>query len=100
MSFDFIRLNGGRYRLRRDRDGAGDSGMMLNAICAETGKRVGENGEIAVGCAVQCGTPFGRTMSDQDWWLTMPITEIIERSDEDKCIKFRTQNSTYTLTAF
>lgn len=92
-------------RLRRERDGAGDSGAMIQLF------RLGPDGEIeskipksieevTVGWAVRVGSITARSYSYQDYWTTTPITEIIEQSvtdDGDDYIKFRTGNSVYTL---
>ena len=93
-----ITLAGSTYHLSRERDGAGDSGPMLNAI-NPSGERVGENGELHLGCSVQCGSFYARTMQWQDWWLTTPITEFLEISEDKTKVKFKTGNSIYTVIA-
>ena len=95
-----IKLNGGRYSLKRERDGRGDSGPMFRSIDPSTGKKKGEEGEIHMGCAIQCGTFFARSYSAQDWWLTTPVTEILEISDDGNTVKFKTGNSIYIARAF
>jgi hypothetical protein len=93
-----IRLSGGgRYSLSRTRDGAGDSGMMLESIDPTTAKRHGENGEVTVGCCLRCGSMYARTMQDQDWWLTTPVTAILEKADDNSWVKVRTRSSDYLV---
>lgn len=51
--------------------------------------------EPIVGCALLVGSVTARSYSDRDYWLTTPITEIIEETNEH--ILFKTENSTYKL---
>jgi len=96
-----IRLSGGgRYSLTRVRDGAGDSGGMLRSINPATAKQHGENGEVTVGCRLRCGSVYARTMQDQDWWLTTPVTAILEKADDNSWVKVRTLNSDYLVKSF
>lgn len=84
--------------LRRIGDDAGDSGSVSQAI------RWNEDGtfkEVAgdrpiVGCSMLVGSATARTYSDQDYWLTTPVTEILE--DEGDRVLFKTGNSTYEWT--
>ena len=89
-----------KYALVRERDGAGDSGPMSEAAWLdEDGKvQVEENARPRVGVAMKVGTYFARTMSSQDWWMTTPITEILE--DEGNRVRFRTGNSVYVWKCF
>lgn len=48
-----------------------------------------------VGCSLLVGSVTARSYSDQDYWLTTIVTEILEES-KIGC-KFKTQNSTYEL---
>lgn len=48
-----------------------------------------------VGCSLLVGSVTARSYSDQDYWLTTLVTEIIEETSEH--IKFKTQNSEYIL---
>jgi len=89
-----VKLNGKRYSLRRESDGRGDSGMMLNAICPKEFKAV-DKGVIKVGYAVQCGSPFARTMDNQDWWCTTPVSKILSVNDDKTEVRFKTGNSIY-----
>lgn len=98
-----IELEGGRFSLVRDRDGAGDSGPLLIPFDWDQRKEVGKNGTIQIGYGVKCGSIYARTFGS-DWWLTTPVTEIIERgkneNGEGEYVKFRTGNSTYTVRSF
>ena len=100
-----IKLKPGKYSLSREGDGAGDSGPRLMSLTDPDKKdfhydeliRVGENGEIHVGCRIECGSINGRTYSEQDFWLTTPVTEILEVSEDKDYVKFKTGNSTYIV---
>lgn len=95
-----VTLKQGRYSISRERDGRGDAGMMLQSLDPKTGEQVGENGDIIMGCAIQCGSFFAGTYSSQDWWLTTPVTEFIEISEDKSMVKFRTGNSIYIAKSF
>jgi hypothetical protein len=81
--------------LRRISDGAGDSGARSEAI------KWKEDGTIdsvvsnrpTLGCSMLVGSVTARSYSDQDYWLTTPVTEILEESDD--YVKFKTGNSIY-----
>ena len=83
------------YSLRRESDGAGDSGSMSTAIWR------GEGGEIhteynarpRVGAVIRVGTMLTRSYRVQDWWQTTTITEILE--ERENYVRFRTSNSIY-----
>ena len=83
--------------LRRDRDGEGYSGCVVDAIKFDSdnpsGKIVGN--KPIVGCCLKVGTMTAGTFSSRDWWMTTEITEII--SEDDEKVRFKTGNSTYTL---
>lgn len=101
---------GARYSLRRERDGAGDSGPMLvpvywKEVTQDDGTKdyemeFGERGTIQVGAAVRVGSITARSYQYQDWWQTTAITEILERNEDDTYIKFKTGNSVYELKVF
>ena len=86
------------YSLRRESDGAGDSGGMSLALW------IGEDGQVQeqynarpkVGVALRVGSVYARTYQDQDWWQTSLITEILV--DREDYVRFRTGNSTYVWT--
>lgn len=46
-----------------------------------------------VGCSMRVGSLTARSYSDRDWWMTTPVTEILEET-EDR-VRFRTKNSIY-----
>lgn len=54
-----------------------------------------------VGCSLLVGSITARTYSNQDYWLTTKVTEILEeKKDADgfyESIKFKTENSIYEL---
>ncbi len=68
----------------RESDGAGDSGLMSQAIFwDENNEAAIENGaRPRVGVKMRVGSFIARTMSTQDWWLTNFITEILEETEE------------------
>lgn len=83
------------YSLRRESDGAGDSGGMSLALW------IGEDGQVQeqynarpkVGVCMRVGSMFARSNQAQDWWQTSTITEILE--EKENYVKFRTGNSIY-----
>lgn len=82
--------------LRRTRDGAGDSGGMseIVRINPETDElEILHNEKPRIGWAIKVGSNFARSYSGQDWWMTTPVTEILE--EKDNYIKFKTGNSEY-----
>lgn len=85
--------------LRRVSDGAGDAGSMVDAIAWNddgTFKEIAGHKPI-LGCSLKVGSPFARTYASQDWWMTTPITEIIEdiEKEDGHYVRFKTQNSEY-----
>jgi len=48
-----------------------------------------------VGCSLLVGSVTARSYSDQDYWLTTKVTEILEESEVG--YKFKTENSIYEL---
>ena len=82
-------------KLRRTYDGAGDEGARSEAIAWNedgTFKEVASNKPI-VGCSMLVGSVTARTYFEQDFWLTTPVTEILEERED--YVKFRTENSEY-----
>lgn len=56
------------------------------------------NAKPRVGVSMRVGSPYGRSYSNQDYWTTTPVTEILEEftDDQDRLnVKFKTRNSTY-----
>lgn len=86
-------------RLRRKSDGAGDSGANSQAIqWKEDGtfdKVVSDRPTI--GCSMLVGSVTARSYSRQDYWLTTPVTEILEEKEDDNglYVMFKTGNSIY-----
>lgn len=83
------------YSLRRERDGAGDSGGMSEAIwwSEEEGIQTEQNARPRVGIRLRVGSLYARTFQVQDWWCTTDITRILEESEH--YVKFETINSIY-----
>lgn len=84
------------YTLMRQSDGAGDMGGMSLALW------IGDDGQVQyehdarprVGVAIRVGSTYARTMQAQDWWMTTPVTEILEETEHR--VLFRTRSgSTY-----
>jgi hypothetical protein len=48
-----------------------------------------------IGCSLLVGSVTARSYSDQDYWLTTIVTEILEKSEAG--YKFKTENSIYEL---
>lgn len=84
--------------LRRISDGAGDSGIVSQAIEwneDRTFKQVVSNKPV-VGCSFLVGSLTARSFSHQDYWLTTVVTEILEETNE--FVRFKTTNSEYIFT--
>ena len=82
------------YSLRRERDGAGDSGPASTIYWIEDNKIKHENfAKPRVGCVVEVGSLTGRSYAAQDYWRTTMITEILEETESR--VRFKTKNSTY-----
>ena len=97
---ELIELQQGNYKLKRVSDGAGDCGPMLFGFGLDEGGNDiinTPNGSIKVGFAVECGSVYARTTSWQDYWMTTPITEILEINDDKSFVRFKTKNSEYTI---
>ena len=84
--------------LRRVSDGKGDSGSAVFAISLnkETGKlEYNQTDRPIVGALLQVGSVTARSYSDQDWWRTTFVEEILEEDLEKGYWKFKTENSEY-----
>lgn len=82
------------YKLRRERDGAGDSGPASTIYWIEDGKVQHENfARPKVGCVVEVGSIIARSYAAQDYWRTTKVTEILEETENR--VRFKTGNSTY-----
>ena len=87
------------FHLRRTRDGEGESGGRSEAI------EWNEDGTFkriycytpTLGCSMLVGSMSARSYSGQDYWLTTPVTEILEEinSDDVHYVRFKTGNSEY-----
>lgn len=93
---DSVKVTGSRYSLSRVGDGVGDSGGRLEAINPLTAKVESGFGVIKVGFCVLCGSIGTRTFGN-DFWLTTPVTEILEIGEDNKYVKFKTKNSVYEV---
>ncbi len=84
------------YSLVRSGDGAGDSGLMSESIeWKEDGQHIiTDNSRPILGQSMRVGSFLARTYSAQDWWLTTPVSEILE--DNGNEVIFKTGNSVYT----
>lgn len=73
-----------------------DGGARVEAIkwLEPEGHEVVDNKPV-VGCSLLVGSVTARSYSSQDYWLTTPITEIVEETNE--YIMFLTENSKYKL---
>ena len=87
------------FHLRRTTDGVGDSGVRSQAIKFD---KYGNFQEVVghkptIGCSILVGSLTARSYSDQDWWLTTSVTEILEEIEYDDVhyIRFKTTNSEY-----
>lgn len=85
----------GPYALRRIPDMMGDSGQMLNSIDPKTGLPVGENGDVIVGCRLQCGSTYARSYQFQDWWMCTVIKKIVEQHDGYAVVETESGNEYY-----
>jgi hypothetical protein len=82
------------YNLRRESDGAGDSGGMSTAFWLDGSEvKFAHNARPVVGVAMRVGALGARTYNPQDWWQTSLITEILEETEN--YVRFRTGNSVY-----
>ena len=73
----------------------GDSGGRSEAIAWNedgTFKEIISNRPV-VGCSMLVGSVSARSYSYQDYWLTTPVIEIIEETED--YVKFRTKNTIY-----
>jgi hypothetical protein len=84
-----VKLEGGYFRVTRERDGEGDVGK-LTPVDRRTWDMVGEEGEIIVGLSMTVGF-YG--------WTTTPVTDIMYVSEDKKEAKVKTLNSVYHIIA-
>jgi hypothetical protein len=90
-------------QLIRVSDGAGDAGSRVEAIKWNDDGTFKEiiGRRPMVGCSLLVGSVTARSFSDKDYWLTSPITEILEEDERDDgyYCKFKTLNSIYEFFA-
>lgn len=74
-----------------------EGGARVEAIDWDEGGNFKEikGHEPIIGCSLLVGSVAARSYGDQDYWLTTPVTEILEKT-EDYWL-FKTKNSTYKL---
>ena len=87
-------------KLRRTRDGEGFAGSIVFAIRLDpTNPKKLETKETKkpiIGWALRVGSVTAGTYSTRDWWMTTPVTEILEeKTNNQYYCKFKTGNSTY-----
>jgi len=92
-------------RLIREKDGEGFNGSVVQAIAWNedgTFKEIVTDHPV-VGCSLKVGSVTAGTYSTKDWWMTTPVTEILEerKNEEGKYeyVKFTTENSIYEIFA-
>lgn len=97
MSYSLVKLdeNGNRTNV-------GDSGKLFEMykldINSEQVIKHDDPIKPEIGYAVRVGSLFARSYSNQDYWTTTPVTQILEeKTFEDGAIemKFKTRNSVY-----
>jgi hypothetical protein len=74
-----------------------DGGARVEAIrwnADSTFKEIAGHKPI-IGCSILVGSVTARSYSNQDYWLTTPVTKILKKTK--KYIMFETENSTYKL---
>lgn len=85
--------------LRRVSDGAGDSGARSEAIKWKDDRTVDEivGRTPTIGCSMLVGSTSARSYSNQDYWLTTLVTEILEeiKDHNNHYVRFKTGNSEY-----
>lgn len=87
------------FNLRRTKDGTGDSGSRSESIkWKEDGTLDKIEGYIPkIGNSMLVGSITARSYSYKDYWLTTPVTEILEeiKNEDVHYIKFKTEKSEY-----
>jgi len=99
-----VHLDGQRFRLTKDNGGINqfeESGALHPTKRTKKypyGRQPKSSkwGDVWVGYSVFCGA-WRTTMFGADtWWVTSPVTEILEFSKDKKFVRFKTMNSIYT----
>jgi hypothetical protein len=85
--------------LRRISDGKGDQGSRIEAIKWHKDGTLEHIGtKPMIGYSLLVGSVTARSYSDKDYWLTTPITEILEEKQHGGLyMKFKTGNSIYEV---
>jgi hypothetical protein len=82
----------------------GDSGTMSLALWPGPGDQVDHEHDAypRVGVAMRVGSLYSRSYSNQDWWQTTLITEILEERETEngRYVRFKTGNSEYEWEKF
>ena len=78
----------------------GDSGSMSNAERLTLDNKIDRVNETKplLGYSMVVGSPFGRSYANQDYWITTPVTKILEEYVDDEGnlnVIFKTKNSKY-----
>lgn len=83
------------YFMYRIGDNAGDSGAMSTIYWRDDNNllQYEDNARPRVGVWIKVGSLYARSYTAQDYWMTTPITEIVE--DRDGYVRFKTRNSEY-----
>lgn len=76
-------------------DGKGDMGSRSEAIKWKEDGTIDEivSNRPTIGCSMLVGSLTARSYSKSDYWLTTPVTEILE--ERENYVKFKTGNSIY-----
>jgi len=95
-----VSLDGSRFSLRRERDGQGDAGALY-ILDPKTGKAKKDSkwGDIEIGFSVYCGAWRTSTYDADTYWITTPVTSILEVNRDRTRVKFKTGNSVYIAEA-
>lgn len=96
MKRKLVKLNGNRFRLARESDGAGDAGYYFISINPDTLKP--KAATIEIGSVVRVGSLTAR-MYGFDWWQTTPVSEILDVNKARTKVKFKITNSIYIVEA-
>ena len=93
-------------RLRRVLDGEGFSGSRVESISWNEDGTLNEikEGKPTIGESMRVGSVTAGTYSTRDWWMTTPVTEILEEryandGEHLEYVKFKTENSIYEIFA-
>ena len=82
------------YKLRRTRDGAGDTGKLSVSLKYDENKQLVEGpSRPTVGYALRVGAWRATTFGNDTYWTTTYVTEILE--DTPDYVRFKTGNSEY-----